>query len=163
MRITGRSFTILLVAFRTEPFRIPRYILIRLAAEEYVRTFWWFVLITPLFGLLALFSGIAVLQVVGSFAVIWPLTIPARAALTGWKAGSFFEHPSSMELDDEDLVFHGQNGKGMRLSTARIRKVLERNGFLIVKFGVGEFVAIPLQTPGLDATQVHAIVDAKYA
>jgi hypothetical protein len=143
------------MSFRTEPFRIPRYVLIRVAAEEYVRTYWWFVLITPVFGLLAIFSGVYLLQVIGIFAALWPLTIPARAALTGWKSGSFFEKPSSLELVDDELLFHGENGRGMKLSVPSIRAVIERNGFLIVKFGIGEFVAIPLATPGLDIKQLE--------
>ncbi len=132
----------------TDTFRIPRYVLARLAAEEYVRQFWWFVLIVPLFGAVAFVWGSGLLQAIGILGILWPVTIPARAILGGWKAGTFFSSGVRLSMDDEALYFAGSNGKGMKLSRSSVRKVVERHGFLIVRFGVGEFVAVPLEALG---------------
>ncbi len=131
------------MVYRTEPFRIPRYLLARLSAEQYVRSFWWFVLVVPLFGILALFSGSAIIQAIGIFAILWPITIPARAVLGGWKAGTFFSGGVSLEVSDRTLYFHGTAGDGMKLSMDAVRKAEVRHGFLLLSFGIGEFVAIP--------------------
>jgi hypothetical protein len=129
-------------------FRIPRYLLARLAAEEYVRQFWWFVLVIPLFGALMMVLGTGLLRWIGYFALAWPITIPTRAVLGGWKAGTFFSSDVQLAADDENLYFAGPNGKGMKLAMGSVRKVIERHGFLILRFGIGEFVAIPREALG---------------
>jgi hypothetical protein len=129
----------------TDTFRIPRYLLARLAVEEYVRQFWWFVIIVPLFGIVALIWGSGILQAIGMFAVLWPVTIPARAVLGGWKAGTFFSDGVKLAADEDALYFAGQKGKGMKLSLSSVRKVAERHGFLVIRFGIGDFVAIPTE------------------
>ena len=136
------------MSFTSTPYRIPRTILARLAAEEYVRSFWWFVAVVPLFGMVSLVVGSGLIQVIGMFAVLWPLSIPARAVLTGWKAGGFFSDGVSAELRDGKLYIHGQNGKGMVLDADRVRRVVERHGYLLVQFGIGNFVAIPASALG---------------
>lgn len=138
----------------TEPYRIPRYLLARLAAEEYVRRFWWFVLIVPLSGLIMMMIGSGLMQVIGMFAVLWPVTIPARAVLGGWKAGTFFSSGVRLSVDDEFLYFAGKNDKGMKLRIASVRSFVERYGFLILRFGIGEFVAIPLEALGDQRTSL---------
>lgn len=127
----------------TDTFRIPRYLLARLAAEEYVRQFWWFVLVVPLFGAVMMILGSGIMKLIGYFALAWPLTIPVRAVLGGWKAGGFFSSGVLLGMDEENLYFAGTKGKGMKLPLGSVRKAIQRNGFLILRFGIGQFVPIP--------------------
>jgi hypothetical protein len=117
--------------------------LARLAAEEYVRSFWWFVIIPPLFGMVAMFSGNRVIYAIGLFGLFWPFTIPARAVLTGWKAGGFFSQPVTVRIEGEMLLFFGAGDRGMKLHLASVRKVVDRNGYVLFVFGIGQFAAIP--------------------
>jgi len=130
------------------PFRIPRYLLARLSAEQYVRSFWWFVLVVPIFGIVAMVFSTGLLQVIGMFAILWPVTIPARAILGGWKAGTFFSNGVTLESDDSHLYFHGKDSEGMKLAISAIRKVNLRHGFVLLSFGIGQFVAIPAEALG---------------
>jgi hypothetical protein len=109
-----------------------------------VRRFWWFVLITPIFGLAVLVFGTGLLQVIGIFAILWPLTIPARAVLGAWKTGGFFAAGVTLTLDDDYLLFAGNREAGMKLRLAAVRSIAKRHGFMLLRFGIGEFVAIPL-------------------
>ncbi|HWD39441.1 MAG TPA: hypothetical protein VG944_11370 [Fimbriimonas sp.] len=138
----------------TPAFRIPRTILARLSAEVYVRMFWWFILVPPLFGALALYLGAGLMQVIGIFGIMWPLTIPARAVLGGWKAGTFFSQGVSLEARDGILYFHGADGRGMKLALSSIRKVEERHGYVLLIFGIGNFVAIPSAALGDEKSEL---------
>jgi hypothetical protein len=132
-------------------YRIPRYLLARLAAEEYVRQFWWFVLIIPTFGIVAAVFGSGLLQVIGYFAILWPATIPARSILGAWRTGTFFSDGVDLALSEGNLLFTGKLGKGMKLKLSSVRSVQKRYGFLMLRFGIGEFVAVPLDPLGPQA------------
>ena len=80
------------------------------------------------------------------FAILWPVTIPARAVLGAWKTGGFFASGVDLSLDHEYLLFTGSRQTGMKLKTSSVRSAKRRHGFLLLRFGIGEFVAIPLES-----------------
>jgi hypothetical protein len=133
------------VPFSEQPFQIPRYILARLAAEIYVRSFWWFIIIPPVFGVICLFSGSQLLYGVGMLGVLWPITIPARAAFISAAAGKFFSKPVRVVLSANTLYFYGSESRGMKLSLANVRKIEERHGYILLIYGIGQFAAIPTE------------------
>jgi hypothetical protein len=77
------------------------------------------------------------------FAILWPVTIPARAALGTWKTGKFFADGVDLSYDPEFLYFAGETGSGMKLRLANVRAIQHRHDFLLLRFGIGDFVAIP--------------------
>jgi hypothetical protein len=131
------------VPYSDQPFRVSRFVLSRLAAEQYIRAFWWFVAIPPLFGVLCLFSGSQVLFSLGMFGILWPVSVPARAVLISRKAGRFFSQPTWVRQEGYTLYFSHESGSGMKLSLGSVRKIDERHGYLLLTYGIGEFVAIP--------------------
>jgi hypothetical protein len=131
------------VPLSDQPFRVPRFILGRLAAEQYIRSFWWFVAIPPAFGVVCLFSGSQVLYAIGTFGILWPATVPARAVVITRKSARFFSQPTRLHISDKTVYFSHDAGDGMKLSLASVRKIEERHGYILLIYGIGEFVAIP--------------------
>lgn len=81
----------------------------------------------------------------GLMALLWPLSLPARAILASSKAGRLMERGAWASLEDETLYLHAENEQGgvkMRLST--VRRVESRRGFLVLVMARGDFVALPL-------------------
>lgn len=121
-----------------------------IASGEYLRAFWWFVLPVPLFGALAfMFGGTQIMKGVGLFAILWPLSIPARAVLATSKAGRLFENGVHLSADDENLYFHGVDGSGLRLRIDSVRDAVRRPGFVVLRLRSLGFV--PVLESALDA------------
>ena len=109
--------------------------------EETYAGVWWFVAIVPLFGVwAAFFSGISVLQPVGLIAILWPLTVPARAVLATWRSSKFFSKEVWVLLEGGVLYFHGE-GRGFKLPVSSVRSKSLRNGYWILRYRLG-FVPI---------------------
>lgn len=128
-----------LTPFESGVFTISRLQLARLSALEYVRSFWWFIGVIPLFGFIAIAFTSGLMQVIGVFAVLWPFTIPARAILTTTKSSRLFTGGCKLIAHDDRLEFQGQsplkNGKYPRmiLSFGDIRDVIPRKNYLLVR------------------------------
>ena len=125
-------------------YQISRVELARLAAEEYVRSFWWFLGITPLFGIVALVTTTGLLQVIGWFAILWPFSIPARAVISSSRAGKLFAKGTWFKLEDGVLYFHGDDGKGMKLTLRGVRDAVMRGEFLVLRTRRYGIVPIPV-------------------
>jgi hypothetical protein len=103
------------VSIRTEEYQVSRSEMMLLAAREYVRIFWWYILITPIFGVLALIFGGGPLQLIGMIAILWPFSIPARAVISSSKASRLFSRGCHMEADDKEAIFYGVQANPKRL------------------------------------------------
>jgi hypothetical protein len=123
----------------TRPYVVPRLRLAYIAVEEYVRTFWYFVIAVPLGGIALLFIPDRVVQAIGYLAILWPFSIPARAILITTKASRLFASGAYMRAGDEEIEFlgtiPGAKGKPMRMALPRhlIRDVVRRQGMLLVR------------------------------
>lgn len=148
-------------------FRVPRYVLARLASEEYVRTFWWFVIPVPAFGVIALAVGQGILQVVGMFAVLWPLSIPARSVLVTSKVGRALAAGLVLRLDNEKLQLVADDGGGSQLSLAAVKDLVLRNGFFLIRMRTTGFIPVPVDAFSSDEDRqrfvsgIAAAVDAR--
>ena len=108
-----------------------------------MRTYWWFVAIIPTFGLVMFLFGPGVMRAMGLMAILWPLSLPARAIFATSKTGKLLEKGAYASLEDGVLYLHGTDGNGMKLSLASVRRVERRRGFLILVLARGAFVALP--------------------
>lgn len=129
---------------RSEPYQIDRFTLAAVATREYLKQFWWYVAIIPTFGLLCLIFGFGPLRVIGITALMWPLTIPGRAALTTGKTGRLFAQGTVASWDDQAIYFHAPDGGGMKLEWAVVRKVVINGNFLVFRTRRLGFIPIPL-------------------
>lgn len=126
--------------FETAPYRLTRTEFARVAAKEYLRTFWWFFAITPLFGLILLIFTQGLLQVIGMTAILWPFSIPARSILNTNKASRLFTGGCRLAVFEDRLEFRGEtperkSGKPLRMILAEneIRDVVRRGDYLMVR------------------------------
>lgn len=133
---------------RTESFRVPRLSLAYLGVAQYVRTYWWFVAIVPTFGLVLLLFGPGVMQAMGLMALLWPLSLPARAIFATSRVGKLLERGAWASLEEGVLYLHGEQGGGVKLNLDRVRRVERRRGFLVLVLARGDFVALPLDAVG---------------
>lgn len=129
----------MIAVIQTRPYVVSRLRLAYLAAEEYFRTFWFFVVAIPLGGLALLAFGDATIKAIGVFAILWPASIPARAIIISTKASRLFSSGVVMRAGDEEIEFLGtkpaKSGKPMRLAIPRhmIRGVVQRQGMLLLR------------------------------
>lgn len=138
----------------TAPFRVSRLSLAHLAVALYVRTYWWFAAIVPGFGLAWLLLMPSNLKAIGLMAVLWPLSLPARAILATSKTGKLLEKGTRASLAGETLYLHGEDGGGFRLDLTAVRRTVRTRGFLVLVLSRGDFVAIPLRENEAFATAI---------
>lgn len=125
--------------FESGVFRFGRTELARLAAFEYLRTFWWFIGVIPLFGLIMMIWTNGLMQVIGMFAFLWPFTIPARAVLTTTKSSRLFTGGCKLFVYEDRLEFIGQSplkdGKYPRMivDMFNVRDVVKRGDKFLLR------------------------------
>lgn len=141
---------------RTRPYRISRASLAYLAAEEYVRRFWWVVGIVPAFGVgVLLLLDHPTARVMGMTALLWPVSIPARGVIAALRQGRRFDHEVFLEATPEMLRFHRADGGGWKLRTAAVRRVARFQGFLVLRLSGLGFVPVPLHAFESDADRTR--------
>jgi hypothetical protein len=120
-----------------------------MGALEYLRLFWWFAAIIPLFGLFAVIVGSGAVRAVGAMALLWPITIPSRSLMATGRAGRMFSAGCHMEADDENVTFSGNPDRQPRLRfvlpMSDIRDLLDRGDYLLLRTRRFGFVPIPLE------------------
>jgi hypothetical protein len=125
------------VTITSDVYRLFRSELMLLTAREYLRSFWWFAIATPLFGVLAVVFGTGLLQVVGMMAILWPFSIPARAVMTTTKSARLFTGGCRMEASIDQIVFLGEKSEPKRLRMIlepfTIRDLVQRGDFLLIR------------------------------
>jgi hypothetical protein len=126
----------------SEKYRISRIVLARLTAEEYLRSFWWFALIVPVFGITCLLFGSGLLQVIGFMAILWPFSIPARAILSSSKASKLLARGTWVRFEDQTLYFCADEGTGLKLSLNAVRDIVVRGDYLLIRMRRFGFVPI---------------------
>ncbi len=98
----------------------------------------------PIFGVVALVFGHSqILVAIGFFAILWPFSIPARAILITSKSARQFMKGTWMSLEDGFFYFHGTDGTGFKLPLEKLRKVVKRQGFYLLKLQAMSFIPIP--------------------
>ncbi len=104
-----------------------------MAAEAYVRIFWWFILPGPLFGIVVLiFAHDPTLQAIGALGCIWPATIPFRAYLISWKVGRrMYGHPTTVTAVDEGLLFDSSD-EHFKIAYSGLRNAYVRHGMVVM-------------------------------
>lgn len=138
----------MIAVIQTNPYVVSRLRLAYIAAEEYFRTFWYFVLAIPLGGIALLAFGDPTIRAIGFFAIIWPFSIPARSILISTKASRLFSAGVVMRAGDEEIEFlgikEGRKGKPMRLAIPRnmVRDTVTRQGMLLLRTYRLNFVPI---------------------
>jgi hypothetical protein len=148
----------------SQQYRVSRIILARLSAEEYIRSFWWFILIIPTFGLACLIFGSGLLQIIGWMAVLWPFSIPARSVISSSKAGKLLSRGTRVELKNGTLYFSSDDGKGLKLELWAARDVVVRGEYALVRMRRFGFVPIPvsaLPTDGVDQLTQAILAERK--
>lgn len=121
--------------------------MVRLASWEYARAFWWYVAIIPIFGVFAILFGDGLIRGIGMMALLWPLSIPARAVVSTGKARRLFGAGVRARIEEDGLyiVPNQPEVKGLRLKWTAIRDVVEREDWALVRTRRFGFVPVPLQ------------------
>ena len=141
--------------FRTREYKVSRLQLAYLASEEYLRTFWWYVAVVPVFGIIALLIGNGMLQAVGLMAILWPISIPARALFSTTKASRLLDAGTWMAVRDGEILFHGPDRRGLKITVDSIRDSVIRQRHVLVRTRRLGFVPVPV-----DAFSIPGDVDA---
>lgn len=155
--------------FETSSYRLTRTDFARLAAVEYLRSFWWFFAIIPLFGLILIIFTSGLLQVIGMTAILWPFSIPARSVLNTTKASRLFTGGCRLAVFEDRLEFRGEkperkSGKPLRLIVKEneIRDVVRRGDYLLVR--TYRLRSAPVAVAAFaDETQMQAFIDSLQA
>ncbi len=111
------------VRFTSERFTVSRFDLAKVGAITYFKSFWWFALTIPLFGIVALAFGTGILRAIGAMALLWPLTIPGRAFLASSKSSRLFTRGCKVLGDETALYFQGDNKEGMKMLRESFRRI----------------------------------------
>src|SRR5687768_2673672 len=143
------------MAIRTATYTVSRSELALLGAREYIRSFWWFVIVTPLFGVLAVLFTTGLMQVIGFMAILWPFSIPARSVIATSKSSRLFSGGCSMEANDQDIVFLGPESATKRLRfripLATVTSLRESGDLLILRTSRLGFA--PVRVTAFDSDQ----------
>lgn len=130
---------------RTKEFTIHRVLVARMAAEAYVRLFWWFILPGPLFGviMIAAFSD-PMIKAIGALGCVWPATIPFRAYLiTSKMARQRYSHPTTVIATDESLLFISEESK-YKADYIALRNAYVLHGMVVINTKRYALMLIPL-------------------
>ena len=111
------------VRFTSDRFTVSRFDLAKVGAITYFKSFWWFALTIPLFGIFAFAFGTGILRAIGAMAILWPLTIPGRAFLASSKSSRLFTRGCKVLGDETALYFQGDNNDGMKLVRESFRRL----------------------------------------
>lgn len=111
------------VRFTSDRFTVSRFDLAKVGAITYFKSFWWFALTIPLFGIFAFAFGTGILRAIGAMAILWPLTIPGRAFLASSKSSRLFTRGCKVLGDETALYFQGDNNDGMKLVRESFRRI----------------------------------------
>lgn len=138
---------------RSLPFRYQGFELARIAGTEYVRGFWPVIAGVPLSGLVAVaLAPNDVVRTFGFVCLLWPLTIPGRAAFVARKAARLYREETVAAIEEGELRLYRPSGKGSRLPLEEVRGVARHSGSLVARTRKLGFVAIPLEAfPDEDA------------
>jgi hypothetical protein len=122
---------------RSEVYVLTRLELATLTALEYVRTFWWYVMIVPLSGSAALIFASGPIQIIGLMALLWPLTIPGRSFLSSSKSSRLFTQPLYFEATESEVTFYSESTEPRQrrfIMPARdIRDLIDRKDFVLLR------------------------------
>jgi len=121
-------------SLRSKPYKIPRSTLALWSAREYSRRFWWCFIAIPVAGLIAVLgSEYRLLQGLGLFGVLWPLSIPARSVLVTAKAAKRWLQETTLVVEGQHIYFISDDPKvGMRLKIESIRYITDRGSCIVV-------------------------------
>lgn len=129
---------------RSERYLISRTELAKLAAEEYIRKYWFIIIPIPLTGLLLLVTSTGLTQAFGLMALMWPITIPARSVLGSSKPAKLFTQGVVLSADEDALYFAGDNGKGFKLDLGSVGDLEVRGAYLLIRMRRLAFVPVPI-------------------
>lgn len=135
---------------RSERYLVPRLQLAYLGVGGYLKTFWWFAGTIPAFGILCLLLGEPTLKLIGIMALLWPVTLPARAIVSSSKASRLFGRGVVAEFIEGVFFFHGDDGKGMKLSITAVRGLYELPNYFVLQTRMGGIVPISRSALGPD-------------
>jgi hypothetical protein len=159
VRIFGRRIDFGMV--KTLPFKLTRTQLAYMASEEWFRSLWFIAAIVPLFGVVMLIFGVGIMKIIGLFAIAWPFSVPARGVLSTSKPAKLFTSGCFAELDEQFLTFYEVTdepvAKRYKISVNRIRDMVERRDFYLVRTRRLEFAPIPLSAFESDADRANFV------
>lgn len=131
---------------RSDRFSISRSQLVRIASVRYLRRLWPVFVAFPVFGVVALILGPSpLIRAVGFFAILWPLSVPARVALGSWTKARKLMEKTWVGLDDGVLYFHGETG-GMKLPLDQVRRAEIHDGVYVFETRMYNFALVPVSS-----------------
>jgi len=129
---------------RTKPFRMTRIELASVGALEYARQFWWVFAAIPISGIVALaLAPNNLFRYFGTVCILWPVTIPARAAIISSRLAKLFSVETIAEVSEGQLRFARKDGKGGKIDLTAIRNTAIVANALVARTKSLGFVAIP--------------------
>lgn len=131
------------MVIRSQPFQVARLQLAYLSVSEYARQFWWYVATIPAFGLLLLIVGDNTMKVIGMMAMLWPLSLPARALYATRRSARLFLGRTEAEFREDGIYFRPESGKGLRLDRGSIHDMFVRKEWLVFRTRKFQFIPIP--------------------
>jgi hypothetical protein len=126
----------------TRPFRLTYLELMKAATLEYLRNFWWYIGLYPIFGLALIFFGPnELMRNIGVLALLWPLTLPLRARVPLSRAMRVREDVRIGVEGDELLLISGD--RESRRPLGSVRRVVDASGFLYLYTGPMHYLIVP--------------------
>lgn len=119
----------------------------RVAAEEYLRRFWWVILGVPVSGLLMLLLiDHPVVKYLGFVGVCWPLTIPARAVLITNKKARRLARPTWVSVEDDAIYFHDESGGGTKIPFSIVSGLRNSGDLYVIQTRNFSFTVMPSES-----------------
>lgn len=130
---------------RSQPFTVSRVALARAAAEAYFRSFWWFVVPGPLFGLVLLvLSPDRTIKAIAALGVLWPASIPARAYFLTSGLAKRLSKPTTLIVLPEGLFFSGETAQ-FKVVFDALRSIRERYGMFVMRTKKYDAILVPVE------------------
>ena len=128
----------------SQPYTLRRYDLALLAAWQYVRRAWWFLIATPIFGLLVLMTiDEPVLRYFAFVGILWPFTIPARGIVATMRPAKKLIQETRFELAEDLALFHFGNGKGLKMPLTAVRGSFRHMNYRVFELRRFQILPVP--------------------
>jgi|SRR5579862_1178077 len=112
-------------------------------AGLYVRTLWWALIGMPIGGFLILcLLKLPIMQYLGAVMILWPITIPARAAVITSDQRKLYVLPTVATFRNDAFYLDPEGGTPIRIPLTWVRRVLRRGQMYLVIGEKGKLVLI---------------------
>jgi hypothetical protein len=118
----------------SEPYTIRRMELTYATAELYVRALWWALIGMPISGVLVIaFLPQPIMKYLGAVMILWPITIPGRAAVITSDQRKIYGRPTVARYLDGAFFLDPEGGTPTRIPSDWIHRVFRRGDLYVLR------------------------------